>query len=793
MLAAIVLVMLALAPLGLVARRAPQPPVGWGLALIPLAAFALFWSMSAEVVSGGQLVEVIPWAPAMGIDLAFRLDGLSLLFALLVSGIGTLIVLYTAYYMAGDPGMGRFYLALLLFMGAMLGLVLSDNILTLFVFWELTSVTSYLLVGYKHDYPESRRGAQMGLLITVGGGLALLVGMVLLGSVAGSYTISDIIAAGDTIKASPLYAPAVWLIFIGCFTKSAQFPFHFWLPNAMQAPTPASAFLHSATMVKAGVFLLARLHPALSGTPLWVLTLTAVGMITMLVGAAIAIRKDDIKGLLAYSTVSKLGSMVMLAGLGGPDAPQALMGGILAHALYKGALFMIAGIVDHETGTRSLSQLGGLRKAMPVTMALTVISALSMAGIPIFLGFVAKELLLKAAIASVLPEWFEYTVLAAIVASSILGVGYAWRLIAGIFLGPHGPGITRHAHDPAAGMLLGPGALTALSLILCLGLLPWLSGLLTPAATAMYGAKAKVDLSLWYGFNLALALSAVSIGAGAVLARFEAQWRRVPSPLPRWLSGDTIYDATISGMLDGATRFTRVVQGGKLRVYIAWSMLALVAAVAPWLLRYGLTGLSLPSLAGVTIYELAAALLIPVGVFATIFARTRLTAIIATGVVGAMVAFLFVIYSAPDLALTQLLIEVLSTVFMVLVFAVLPVRFRYFSQPAARIRDWVLAAAVGLMMAGVTYAAASSTSFPSIAETFRQESLPEGNGANVVNVIIVDFRGFDTMGEITVLFIALLGIYGMLRLRAQAKPSLAEPPPAPKPLIELEPEAEPKL
>ncbi len=772
MLTAIVLIVIAAAPVGLIARYLPRPPVGWLLALLPLSAFVLFATQVPAIVGGGHVSEVLPWAPAMGLELRFTLDGLSLLFALLVSGIGTLIFIYTAYYLAGDPGMGRFYVYLALFMGAMLGLVLSDNLLGLFIFWELTSVSSYLLVGFKHDYLEVRRGAQMGLLLTVGGGLALLVGMVLLGTVAGSYSISAIIPAGEAVRASPLYGPALALIGLGCFTKSAQFPFHFWLPNAMQAPTPASAYLHSATMVKAGVYLLARLHPALSGTDMWLYTLSFVGATTMVVGATIAIRRDDIKSLLAYSTISQLGVMVLLAGIGGHEAPAALVTTVLAHALYKGALFMLAGAVDHEAGTRSLAKLGGLRRLMPWTMALASLSALSMAGVPILLGFVAKETLLAAAVDSGLPSGIDLVVLLAVVANAVLGVLYAWRLVSGVFLGPLGPGVKEHVHEAPAGMLAAPGLLTALSLALPVGFLSATSELLAPAVRAIGGEEAEISLHLFPShLSTPLALSVAALLIGAALTRFLPQIVGMASPLPPWLNGDRIYDAAIDGMLAGATSFTRLVQNGKLRIYLMWSVLSLVAVVAPPLVLYGLGGLSLPGLEGVGAFELVAALLIPVAVLAVIRARSRLGAIVAASIVGAMVSFLFVIYSAPDLALTQLLIETLSTVFLVLVFAVLPVGFARLSPASTRVRDGLIAALVGLTMAGVTFAAASSTAFTPISGAFRAESLSEGHGANVVNVILVDFRGFDTMGEITVLFTALLGIYMMLRLRPETDPT----------------------
>ncbi|MGQ9927507.1 MAG: hydrogen gas-evolving membrane-bound hydrogenase subunit E [Chloroflexaceae bacterium] len=769
MLILIVLTALMMAPLGLFARYEPRPVIGWVLGLIPLALFVTIGALAPEVLAGGRLEQTFSWVPRMGLELRFALDGLSMLFALLVSGIGTLVVLYTAYYLAGDPGMGRFYLTLFIFMGAMLGLVLADNVLTMFMFWELTSVSSYLLVGYKHEYLSARRGAQMGLLITVGGGLALLVGLVLLGNAAGSYTISEILAAGELIKASSLYTPAMLLIFLGCFTKSAQFPFHFWLPNAMQAPTPASAYLHSATMVKAGVYLLARLHPTLSDTPLWLYTLTGVGMTTMLLGAVVANRRDDIKGLLAYSTISKLGTMVLLAGMGGPEAPAALVATILAHALYKGALFMLAGAVDHEAGTRSLTQLGGLRRFMPWTAALAILSSLSMAGVPILFGFVAKEEQLYAAVDNGLPAGLDIVVLIAVVTSAVFGVLYSWRLVSGVFFGPRGSGMKEHVHEAPAGMLAGPAILTAFSVVLPLGLLPATGTLLQPAVNAISNEGAKISLYLFPSeIGLPLILSMTALLIGAVLTRFERQIVAAPSPLPPWLNGDRIYDAAVDGVLGGATVFTRTLQNGKLRSYLTWSVLSLIAVVAPPLVLFGFNGLALPSLEGVEPFEFVSTLLIPIGVIATLQARSRLGGIIAASFVGLMVAFIFVIYSAPDLALTQLLVEILTTVFLVLLFAVMPASFERLTSPSERSRDGLIAVIGGLVIAGIAFAASSSTQLPGISQAFRAESQSQGFGDNVVNVILVDFRSFDTLGEIVVLFIALLGIYAMLRLRPGA-------------------------
>lgn len=492
----------------------------------------------------------------------------------------------------------------------------------------------------------------------------------------------------------------------------------------------------------------------------------------MLVGASVALRKDDIKALLAYSTVSLLGTMVLLAGVGGPEAPAALMATVLAHALYKGSLFLVAGAVDHEAGTRKLSELGGLRRVMPATFAIACLAAISMAGIPPLFGFVAKEELLYAVTESGLPAWLGVVVSGAVVVAGALSVVYAWRLIRGIFLGERGVGVNAEVHEAPTGMLAGPGLLTLLTVALPLGFLPLLEELLAPAVRAVGGLGTEIDLYLIpASFGLPVILSIIAIGGGLLLTRIEGRLVSMRSPLPAWLNGDRIYDATVNGLLDGTTAFTRVVQNGRLRTYLLWSILALVAAVLPPLALYGLADLQLPSFAGIAAYELVAALLIPVGVLATVTARSRLGAIIAAGIVGAMVAFLFVIYSAPDLALTQLLIEVIATVFFLLVFAVLPPAFEKLSPRRTHLRDLIVAAVLGITMAGVTYVAASSTELPRISATIAAESLSEGFGANIVNVILVDFRGFDTLGEITVLFAALLGIYAMLRLRPISDPT----------------------
>ncbi|NJN18472.1 MAG: DUF4040 domain-containing protein [Oscillochloris sp.] len=789
MLTAIVLITIAVAPIGLIARRLPRPPVGWLLALIPLSIFTLLWTQAPTVFADGRIEQIIPWVPSMGLQVHFVLDGLSLLFTLIISGIGILVIGYAGHYMQNDAGMGRFLVYLIMFMGAMLGLVLAGNVLTMFVFWELTSITSYLLIGYKHEYADARRGAQQSLLVTAGGGLALLVGMLVLGAAAKqvgvpaaeAYTFQGIIGAGAAIAETALYTPAMILVFLGAFTKSAQFPFHFWLPGAMQAPTPASAFLHSATMVKAGIYLLARLAPGLGDTPFWGTTLVLVGGFTFAFGAVVAFRQFDIKALLAYTTLSMLGGLVMLIGLGGKYGAEALTANLLAHALYKSALFMIAGIIDHESGTRDIKRLGGLRRYMPRTTVVIALALLSQMGIPIFFGFVAKEIMLEAALESTVPAPLPTLALVAIVVGAVGYIIAAWRLFKNVFLGkPSADVLQHHIEDPPLGMLAAPAVPALLSILIPVALLPAVSVLLTPAAAAVYGHSLEFELALWHGVSTALIISLSIIIGGAVLASFERQLYNAPSFWPVLWRGDILFDRLINAMLAGVTAFTRLVQDGRLRHYIMWSLLTLMAATVPPLLLYSLPDLTTPQVNGLALYELVTALLIPVGVVATVSARSRLGAIISAGIVGAMISFIFVIYSAPDLALTQLLIEVISTVFFLLVFALLPPAFERLSSARVHLRDGIVAVLIGITMATFTYIAATSTQFAPISSVFKAESYTAGRGENVVNVIIVDFRGFDTMGEITVLFIALLGIYAMLRLRPTTQTRMIDQPAQPE-------------
>lgn len=741
--------------------RAARGRAGWVIALLPAALCAYFVWQAPAVLAGRPVVLDWPWAPSLGLALSFRLDALGLLFALLISGIGALVAVYAGRYLQGRPDVGRFYLYLLLFMASMLGVVLADNLLGLFVFWELTSVTSYLLIGFDHDRPESRAGALKALLITGGGGLAMLAGFIVLGQMAGTPAISALPAG---LSADPGYFPALVLILVGAFAKSAQWPLHIWLPDAMQAPTPVSAYLHSATMVKAGVYLLARLSPALGDTPEWFYAVSGFGLVTMLTGALLALKQTDLKAILAYSTIGWLGVLVMLLGWGTSEALAAAMVGVVVHALYKGALFLLAGGIDHEAGTRDIRQLGGLRRAMPISAALTGITAFSMAGLPLLAGFVAKELLLEAALHSGYPPVLGGLAATAVVLAGLVNMAVALRLFHGIFWGPPRAAAGRHVHDPPLAMLLGPGLLAALTLLV--GLWPAaLNALVQGAAAAAAGAEVPVKLALWHGLSLPLLLSAVAIAAGVGL---YLVYGRVAALLDRVLrfSFNHLYDGAVAGLLWLAQATTARLQNGRLRYYLATILVTAVGLVGYALVGRGggLVDLSRVQVAPPTLYEvLLGSVIIVVAVMVT-RARGRLTAIAGMGVIGAMVALFFVLFSAPDLALTQLLIETLMVVVFLLAFHFLPRFFEEGTPRSGRIRDILVSLAMGLLAAGLVML---TTILPQpaddIAGYFIENSYLLAHGRDIVNVILVDFRGADTLGEITVLAIAATGVYALLR------------------------------
>lgn len=744
--------------------RALGRRAGVVLATVPGLVFAHFVRFLGPSAAGQAFEDSWPWVAGLGVRLAFRLDGLSLLFALLVTGIGALVIVYGGGYLKGDPRLGRFYSATLFFMAAMLGLVLADDAIALFVFWELTSVSSYLLIGFDHEQEKARKSALQALFVTGGGGLALLAGLLLLGQIAGTLQLSALNAQAASIQSHTLYLPALLLILLGAFTKSAQFPFHFWLPGAMAAPSPVSAYLHSATMVKAGIYLLARLNPALGGTDAWHVLLIFAGTATLVIGAVLAFGQSDLKRLLAFTTVSALGTLTLLVGVSTELSARAAMVFLLVHALYKAALFLGVGAIDHETGTRDVRRLGGLVRLMPLTAFAVIASALSMAGLPPLFGFLAKELFYEAKYEA--PAAGNLLVAASFVGSALVAAAaglVAWRPFFG-----RGRRTPKPAHEAPAALWFGPVLLAVLSV--ALGLLPELLAvpLIEPAASAMRGEATEVVLLPWAGMSPAFVQSLLMLALGGALYAVH-DWALLRlEPLRRlsaWGPG-RLYQATIAGIMAVATGLTRLLQNGVLGWYLLVTIGTTVALGGYALTtRVGAPSVTVEPLRSV---EVLVALAIAAGAVAVVRARSLLVAVTALGVVGYGVTVVFLLFRAPDLALTQFTIETLSVLLFVLVLRRLP-PLRGLSPRRERMRDGVMAVAGGALMSALFLAASGAPHSTALRDYFATTSLPLANGRNVVNVILVDFRAFDTLGEITVLATAAIGVVALLRLGAPAR------------------------
>lgn len=734
---------------------------GYLLALVPLGMFAYLFPMISKVAAGDSLLIQNSWFPSMGININFVVDGLSLTFALIVSGIGAIILFYASGYLHGHPKLARFYGYLLFFMTSMLGVVLSDNILALFIFWELTSISSYLLIGFNHETERSRYAALQALIVTGGGGLALMAGLILLGNIAGSFNISEMMGLAGSISAHDLYVPIVLLIFAGAFTKSAQFPFHFWLPNAMEAPTPVSAYLHSATMVKAGVFLLARFNPLFAGAELWHLTLISFGGITMLMGAAMAIGQTDLKRILAYTTVSALGIMVFLIGLGGKYAITAAMTFLVVHAMYKGGLFLVAGAIDHETGTRDIRKLGGLKTALPWIFLGAILAAFSYAGIPPFLGFVAKELIYEAT-AHYEINHILLTIMAVLTNMFLV----ATAIMVGVkpFIGKLTE-TPKHPHHAPVSLWLGPVLLGVLGLLL--GIVPaWISkGLILPTVDAV-GMIEGAKLALWHGFTPILLLSFLTLLGGVGIFFLTGKVRQQQAffdQLARF-GPEEGYKLLLQGLIKFSARQTKFFQNGYLRHYFYWILSTFMMLVLFTIYREELyNGLQF-SFAGIYFYEALVVIIMLLGVYGSIASKTVLSSVASLGVVGYGTALLFSFFSAPDLALTQFSIETLTVILLVLIVYKVP-RFSQISSVGHRRRDAILSIAAGLTVTLIVFLVLNAPSDSTISSYFLENSYVKAHGRNVVNVILVDFRGLDTMGEITVLTLAAIGVYTLLRFR----------------------------
>jgi multicomponent Na+:H+ antiporter subunit A len=734
----------------------------WFLAAVPAALTGYFAHACLVVGREGPFSVTARWAPALNLSLSFRFDGLSLLFAVLIAAVGTLIVIYGGKYLQLHPNVARFHVALFAFMGSMLGLVLSDNIILLFVFWELTGFTSFLLIGFDHDRPAARRAATQALIVTGGGGLALLAAGILLVEAAGSPLLSDVMNSGGIIG-HPLHVGIVVLVLVAAFTKSAQFPFHFWLPNAMQAPTPVSAYLHSATMVKAGVYLVARMTPILGGAPIWIGTITVIATLTMAIGALRALLETDLKRVLAYSTISALGILMLLFGIGSPPAVTAGLLYLLAHACYKGGLFLVVGAVEHETGTRDVASLGGLRRMMPRTAAGAALAAGSMSGIPLSLGFIAKEQLYEGVRLSALPGVWSGVLLAlAVGASMCLG---AAGFIAGLTPFRGRSMTTPASHDAPASLWLGPMILGTVGLVL--GVLPALAaGSVALATASVTGAVPTVTVQLWHGFNTTFVLSMVTlVGAMSLFALRSRLWRL---SWPTALHAERLYSFTV-GILDTLSRrIAPALQSASLRSYV---LTVVATAIALVTLGLGADGALPPPRrwTPVALHEGLLAALIVAGALTAAFARTRMAAVLSVGTVGYGVAVLYALLGAPDLAMTQFAVETLTVVIFVLVFY----RLRGFGDLSSRLikmRDAIVAAAAGVLVTTLVLFVGASGTTSRLADYFADAAPRLAHGLNIVNVILVDFRGFDTLGEVTVLVTVAIGVRGLLLIGRERRP-----------------------
>ncbi|MEW6624199.1 MAG: hydrogen gas-evolving membrane-bound hydrogenase subunit E [Bacillota bacterium] len=711
------------------------------------------------------------WVPSLGINFSLYLDGLSLLFALIITGVGFVVVVYSIFYLSSKENLTNFYVFILVFMGAMLGVVTSNNLVLMYMFWELTSFSSFLLIGFWYHRKKSRYGAQKAMLITVIGGLAMLAGLIILWTITGTFEIREILANAGIVKASPLYVPLVILFLLGAFSKSAQVPFHIWLPDAMEAPTPISCYLHSATMVKAGIYLIARMTGILGGTEIWFLIVSTIGLTSLFLGSYLALKQTDLKAILAFSTISQLGLVITFLGYG---TPGAIMGGIFHlfnHSAFKGSLFLMVGIVDHETGTRDIRLLRGLAKVMPYTAAIAIIGSLAMAGVPPFNGFLSKELFFTASVEAVsanLAFLSGYAWLFPTVAlfGSIFTFVYSVSIFHGVFFnGELTKETPKKPHEAPLGLLL-PGLLLV-SINVVVGLFPNLIShvILEPAVLAVAGQPMKIHIHHWHGFNLPLAMSLVVIIVGLVLYTRLGALKGVLAKMPGTPSSNRIYDWGLDAMVRGAGKVTSGHMTGYLRDYVVFILLYTVLVAGGTLFIKDVVILNTQDVAPISFLEITMALVVIGGAFGVILSKNRISAVVSLGAVGYTVALFFVLFRAPDLALTQLLVESVTMVLLLLALTRLPKFLQERdTKPRVKTINILVSAVMGVLAMALVMAGHSNKFFEPISHYFVENSKTLGGGTNMVNVILVDFRGLDTLGEIAVLGIAALGIFALIKL-----------------------------
>ncbi|MEK3885400.1 Na+/H+ antiporter subunit A [Paenibacillus sp. PL2-23] len=790
-------------------KAAPKVHTGWFMLPAPAVLFAYMLSLVPGLNGGGGIVQgSLAWMPSLGVSFDVYADGLGILFSLLITGIGTLVILYSIYYLdRTKEKLEHFYVYLMLFMGAMLGLVLSDNLMVLYGFWELTSISSFLLIAFWQERERSRYGAMKSMVITVAGGLAMFAGFLMLYVMAGTFSIRELIEVAPTLLNEGLFLPAMLLVLLGAFTKSAQFPFHIWLPDAMEAPTPVSAYLHSATMVKAGIYLVARLSPVFAMEELWLWLVTGFGLLTLIYASYRALKQTDLKAMLAFSTVSQLGLIMSLFGLGsasvfyaGTDqasfyskATLAAIFHLINHATFKGALFMTAGIVDHETGTRDIRKLGGLMSLMPITFTIAVIGSFSMAGIPPFNGFLSKEMFFTSVLnikdSDLLGMDLWGLLIPAIAwTASVFTFVYSMLFVFRTFGGQRKTEeLAKQPHEAPLGMLLPPVVLA--SLVILFGLYPNLLSytIIEPAMAAVHpgllgaGERFMVSIHLWHGFNAELFMTIGVAALGIVLFRMHEKSAVLNAPLFSRVSLNRAYDGGLKGLDRVSRRITKLYMTGSIRQYLIYIFLFLVASIGWTLYGEGAFLIDTTGFAEMSFYEGIIIVALILSAIAVPFATSRLMAIILTGVAGYMVTLFFVIFRAPDLALTQMIVETVSVALFLLCFYHLPKLKKEVVKLRLKLWNMLIAVSVGAVMTLVALSASGSPSFESISHYFLENSYKLAGGKNVVNVILVDFRGFDTLLEIVVLGIASLGIYALIRIRLKGdEEELAAPPGAMK-------------
>lgn len=770
--------------------------LGWPVLLVPALLFVYFASLIPAVSQHNTVSGNIPWIPSLDIGFNLYLDGLSLMLTLLITGIGVLVVLYSIFYMDMKEALNRFYLYLLMFMGAMLGVVLSDNMIVLYGFWELTSITSFLLIAFHYKRKASTSGAQKSFLITVFGGFAMLTGFMMMYLITGTFSIRATITGLGQFQESALFLPALVLILVGAFTKSAQFPFHIWLPDAMEAPTPVSAYLHSATMVKAGLYVVARFTPIFGGQGLWFWLVTGVGLLTLCYGSFLAVKKNDLKAILAYSTISQLGLIMSLLGVGSAAlyfgygessamytvAITAALLHLFNHATFKAALFMVVGIVDHETGTRDIRKLGGLASFMPITFTVALIGSLAMAGIPPFNGFLSKELFFQAMVEVTHLRIFglgSWSVLLPVFAwlASVFTLIYALIIVFKTFLGRSQSEIpAEKLHEAPAGMLIPPVVLGVL--VIVFGLFPNLlaGSLIEPAMAAVLPSllngneRFDVHFSLWHGWTPELIMTIGVVILGITLYKLLPRWRNIYEHYPQGLTINNMYHVVLDNLQHYARKWTEAYMNGSVRNYLVYIFSFTVALLVYAFFRSGenITW-NLQGNAPYSFYEVVLLVTLIGAAVSIPFAKNRLSAVIMTGAVGYLVTLLFVLFRAPDLALTQMIVETVSVALFLLCFYHLPELQRGKSSRSYLTVNMIVAIAVGIVMTFVALAASGTASLDSISTFFLQEAYDSAGGKNVVNVLLVDFRGFDTLLEIMVLGVASLSIYSMINLNLEAK------------------------